>query len=329
MNRSPPTRRAAAAAAFALALCSAALAQGDPWPARPITVVVPASAGSGTDLMARELASRLGATLRQTIVVDNKPGASGVIGTQAVVRAPADGYTLLYTNASNMVMAPALVKAIPYDVTKDLAPVAQTAAGGVFLHVSNDLPVKTLQELVQLVKANPGKYTYGSWAVGSSGHLTMEWLKRQTGMEIGHVPYRQVPQLLTELMTGTLKIGYTDPASPLPFIEAGKIRPIAVTGTLRLPRAPNVPTFSEQGHAFEPVGWFGVFAPAGTPAAIVQRLNAEINRIQHQPDMVAKVTAMNISAPPTKSPEQFRATVLHDLQQWKKIVAESGITAEN
>jgi tripartite-type tricarboxylate transporter receptor subunit TctC len=329
MSHLHPSRRAALAATFALALCSTPFAQGDAWPARPITMVVPASAGSGTDLMAREMASRLGAAIKQAIVVDNKPGASGVIGTQAVVRAPADGYTLLYTNGSNMVMAPALVKAIPYDVTKDLVPVAQTAMGGVFLLVSNDLPVKTLPELVQLVKANPGKFTYGSWAIGSSGHLTMEWLKRQTGMEIGHVPYRQVPQLLTELSTGTLKIGYADPAAPLPFIESGRLRPIAVTGTVRLPRSPNVPTFSEQGHHFEPVGWFGVFAPAGTPAAIVARLNTEINRIQQQPDMVAKVTALNIAAPPTKSSDQFRSTLLHDLQQWRKIVTETGITTEN
>jgi tripartite-type tricarboxylate transporter receptor subunit TctC len=325
----PEISRRAALAGVALVLCSGALAQVHAWPSRPVTLVVPASAGSGTDLMAREMAIRLGAELKQTIIVDNKPGASGIIGTQAVVRAAADGYTLLYTNATNMVMAPALVKNIPYDVTKDLVPVAQTAAGGVVLSVSNDLPVKNLQELVQLVKANPGKFTYGSWAVGSSGHLTMEWLKRQTGMQMTHVPYRQVPQLLAELTTGTLKIGFTDPAAPLPFIASGRVRPIAVTGMVRLPRTPNVPTFAEQGYPFEPVGWFGVFAPAGTPAAIVQRLNADINRIQQKSDMVAKVTAMNIEPPPTKSSEQFRATVLHDLQQWKKIVADTGITADD
>jgi tripartite-type tricarboxylate transporter receptor subunit TctC len=324
----PVTRRMAIAAA-ALTCSTFALAQADAWPSRPITLVVPASAGSGTDLMARELANRLGAALKQSIVVDNKPGASGVIGTQAVVRAAPDGYTLLYTNATNMVMAPALVKTIPYDVQKDLAPVAQTAHGGVVLSVANDLPVKNLQELVQYAKANAGKVSFGSWAIGSSGHLTMEWLKRQAGIELAHVPYRSVPQMLTELSVGTLKVAFSDPAAPLPFIDSGRIRAIAVTGTVRLPRLPSVPTFAEQGHNFEPVGWFGVFAPAGTPTPVLARLNTEINKIQQQPDMVNKVTGLNIAPPPTKSPDQFRQMIASDLQMWKKIVSDTGITLEN
>jgi len=328
MNRRMALKQAAAGLAC-LAPFGSVLAQPDAWPSRTITMVLPAAAGSGTDLMARELANRLSTALKQPIIVDNKPGASGLLGTQAVVRAPADGYTLLYTNGTNTVMAPALVKTLPYDVIRDLVPVAQTAEGGVTLLVSNDFPARNLQELIQVVKANPGKYSYGSWAVGSSGHLTMEWLKRQTGMEIGHVPYRATPQLLTELMSGTIKIGWTDPAAPVPFIEAGKIRAIAVTGKPRLPRTPNVPTLGEQGYPFETVGWFGVFAPAGTPKAIVQRLNEEINKIQALPEMAARVKSMNIAAPPTKTADQFRAIVAEDLQVWKKIVADTGITVEN
>lgn len=328
MNRRMALKQTAAAVA-ALAPFGSAFAQPDTWPSRTITLVLPAAAGSGTDLMARELATRLGAALKQSIIVDNKPGASGLLGTQAVVRAPADGYTLLYTNGTNTVMAPALLKTLPYDVIRDLVPVAQTAEGGVALLVSNDFPAKNLQELIQVVKANPGKYSYGSWAVGSSGHLTMEWLKRQTGMDIGHVPYKATPQLLTELISGTIKIGWTDPAAPVPFIESGKLRAIAVTGKPRLPRTPNVPTLGEQGYPFETVGWFGVFAPAGTPKAIVQRLNEEINKIQALPEMAARVKSMNIASPPTKSADQFRAIVAEDLQVWKKIVADTGITVEN
>jgi tripartite-type tricarboxylate transporter receptor subunit TctC len=328
MNRRMALKQTAAAVA-ALAPFGSVFAQPDVWPSRTITLVLPAAAGSGTDLMARELANRLSTVLKQPIIVDNKPGASGLLGTQAVVKAPADGYTLLYTNGTNTVMAPALLKTLPYDVIRDLAPVAQTAEGGVALLVSNDFPAKNLQELIQVVKANPGKYSYGSWAVGSSGHLTMEWLKRQTGMDIGHVPYKATPQLLTELISGTIKIGWTDPAAPVPFIEAGKLRAIAVTGKPRLPRTPNVPTLGEQGYPFETVGWFGVFAPAGTPKAIVQRLNEEINKIQALPEMAARVRSMNIAAPPTKSPDQFRAIVAEDLQVWKKIVADTGITVEN
>jgi tripartite-type tricarboxylate transporter receptor subunit TctC len=199
----------------------------------------------------------------------------------------------------------------------------------VILSVSLDFPAKDLGELIQHVKANPGKYTFGSWAVGSSGHLMMEWLKRQTGMQMTHVPYKQTTQLLTELSTGVLKIGWTDPAAPLPFIESGKVRAIAVSGAVRLPRTPNVPTMGEQGHAFESVGWFGVFAPAATPPAIIQRLSDEINRIHAQPEMVAKMEFLNVGLPQAKSPEQFRSIIAKDTQTWKKIVADAGITLDN
>lgn len=326
MNRRSAIKRTAISMA---AFAAAPMLRAENWPARPITMVLPASAGSGTDLMARELANRLSIVLKQPVVVDNKPGASGIIGTQQVVRAVPDGYTILYTNGTNTVMAPALLKTMPYDVQRDLQPVAQTAVGGVFLLASNDLPAKNLQELIAYVKANPRKLGYGSWAVGSSGHLTMEWLKRQTGMEIEHVPYRQVPQLLTDLVSGQLKIGWADPAAPLPFIESGRIRAIAVTGKARLPRSPNVPTLGEQGHAFDSVGWFGVFAPQGTPKAILQRLNEEIVRIQEQPEMAARSASMNVGVPTIKTPEQFRDVVARDLQLWKKIVTDANITVEN
>jgi tripartite-type tricarboxylate transporter receptor subunit TctC len=327
MNRRTALKQTAATLA-ALATGDAVLAQGD-WPTRPITMIVPAAAGSGTDLMARELATRLGAALKQPVIVEDKAGASGVIGTHAVVRAAPDGYTILYTNGTNTVMAPALLKTLPYDVQRDLAPIAQTAVGGVILLVNNDVPAKNVQELVQYIKANPRKLTYGSWAVGSSGHLTMEWLKKQAGLEIEHVPYKATPQLLTDLVAGTLKIGWTDPAAPVPFIESGKVRPIAVTGAHRLPRTPNVPTMGEQGFPFDSVGWFGVFAPAGTPKQIVQRLSEEINRIQSQPEMVARVAALNIAAPPVRSPDQFRAIIAQDLKLWKQIVADAHISVDN
>jgi len=317
------------AASVAMLAMRDAFAQSDAWPSRPITLVVPASAGSGTDLLAREVAHRLGVALKQSVIVDNKPGASGVVGTQAVVRAAPDGHTLLYTNGSNSVMAPALVKTLPYDVQRDLQPIAQSVTGGVILSVNPQFPAKNLTELVEYVKANPGKLTYGTWAVGSSGHLMMEWLKRQTGMQITHVPYKQVTQLLTELSTGVLKIGWTDPASPLPFLETGKIRGIAVSGAVRLPRTPNLPTMGEQGHPFESVGWFGLFGPAGTPKPIIQRLSDELNRIHATPEMAAKMEAMNVGMPIAKTPEQFRTIIANDLQTWKKIVADAGITVDN
>jgi tripartite-type tricarboxylate transporter receptor subunit TctC len=327
MNRRLALQRASATLA-ALAVGDVALAQTDTWPARPITMIVPASAGSGTDLLAREVAQRLSLALKQPVLVDNKPGASGVVGTQMVVRAAPDGYTLLYTNGSFSVMAPALVKSMPYDVQKDLVPVAQSVTGGVMLMVHPDFPAKNLQELVQVVKANPNKFTYGTWGIGSSGHLMMEWLKNQSGMQITHVPYRQTPTLLTELSTGVLKIGWSDPAAPIPFIDSGKVRAIAVSGTVRLPRTPNIPTMGEQGYDFQSVGWFGVFAPTNTPRAIVQRLSDEVNRIHEMAEMGAKMTALNVSPPKAKTPEQFGTIIANDLQTWRKIVSDAKITVE-
>lgn len=301
----------------------------DAYPSRPVTVVVPAGAGSGTDLLAREVLTRLSQQLKQPFVVDNKPGGSGVVGTSHVVRAAPDGYTLLWSNGSFTVMAPALVKNMPYDVAKDLVPVIQTVAGGVILSVNKDFPANNLQELVAHVKANPGKYTYGSWGVGSSGHLIMEWLKKQTGMQINHVPYRATPQLLSELRAGVLQIGWTDPAAPVPFIESGFIKGIAISGNERGPRTKQIPTMGEQGYRFDAVGWFGLFAPAGTPAAIVKLLHDEISKIQRLPEMADRMTFMNFGPPPMISSEAFSRIVVEDLKTWKSIVTDAGITMDN
>jgi tripartite-type tricarboxylate transporter receptor subunit TctC len=329
MNRRSAIQRAAATV-VAFSTADAVFAQQEPWrPSRPITMFVPGAPGSGVDILARELGDRLGAVLKQQVIVENKPGGSGAIATKAAVRAPADGQALLYTNAGNTVMAASLVKTLPYDVLHDLVPVAQTVSGGIFLLSSNDFPAKNLTELVRYVKANPGKFSYGTSGIGSVGHLTMEWLKRKTGMDIAHVPYRQAPQLLTELAAGTLKLGWIDPAAPLAFIETHKVRPIAVTGATRLPHSPSVPTMGEQGYPFETVGWFGVFAPKGTPAQIVQTLAGEINRIQAQPDMVARITSLNVSPPTVNTPEQFGRVVTADFQTWKRIVADAGIKLDN
>ena len=315
--------------ALLLGVNGAARAQGgDAWPAKPIQMIVAGSAGSGTDLMARAMGQRLGAALNQTVIVENRPGASGAIAATAVVKAPADGHTLLYTNGSFAVMAPALLKTLPYDITRDLVPVAQTAVGGVLLLVNPDVPAKNLRELVDHVKANPDKYSYGSWAVGSSGHLIMEWLKQQTGMKMGHVAYQSVPRLLTELASGVLQIAWADPSAPLPFLRSGKVRGIAISGNVRVPGTPDIATMGEQGFPFDAVGWFGVFAPAATPAAVVRRLNEEINRFQAAAETQSLMARMNFEPPPVKSAAQFRDIVGNDLKTWKKIVTDSNIKTE-
>jgi tripartite-type tricarboxylate transporter receptor subunit TctC len=312
---------------FSLAQPSVHAQAKEVWPSKPITLVVPAAAGGGTDIMARELAGRLSLALKQAVVVDNKPGASGIPGTSAVVRAAPNGYTLLFTNASFAVMAPALVKSLPYDVPKDLVPVAQTAVGGVLLLVNKDFPAKNLKELVDYARAHPG-LTYGSWGIGSSGHLTMEWLKKKADLQMTHVPYRQTPQLLTEMASGVIQIGWADPSSPVSFLSQGKIRGIAISGNARVPKTPDIPTMGEQGYGFDAVGWMGLFAPAGTPAAIVERLEAEIAIIQRHPDTVAKMATLNFEPPPVKTAAQFKTIVANDIRLWRKIVADAGITPE-
>ncbi len=296
------------------------------WPVRPITIIVSSSAGSGPDSLARALARQLSTALGQPVVVENRPGASGAIGIHAVVRASNDGYTLLYSTASSTVVWPSVGKSVSFNVTKDLVPVAETAAGGVFLVVNSEVPAKNLKELIALVKAKPDQFSYGSWGNGSTGNLMMEWLKGKTGMQVAHIPYRNTTQMLTELASGVLKVGWTDPSALIPFVQAGKIRALAISGEERAPQLPDVPTLAESGFAFDQVGWFGLFAPAGTDPEIVKRLNLEINKIQGSEEMAKLMKNLDFAAPPKKTPEEFRAIVEHDLAAWSKIATDSNLT---
>lgn len=296
------------------------------WPKRPVTMIVSSSAGSGTDALARALAKDLSTELGQTVVVENKPGATGALGIQAVTRAQNDGYTLLYSTASSTVVWPAVGKTT-FNINKDLIPVAETAAGGVILVVSADVPASNLHELIELAKKEPESMSYGSWGNGSTGHLMMEWLKKETGMTIGHIAYRNTTQMLTELASGVLKVGWTDPSALLPFVKSGKIRVIAVSGTERAPQIPDVPTLKESGFDFTQTGWFGVFAPAGTEPAIVKKLNTAINKIQSSKEMAELMKTLNFASPPQKSPEAFKEMVETDQALWKKIASDAQLSA--
>jgi tripartite-type tricarboxylate transporter receptor subunit TctC len=304
------------------------LAAAQAWPSRPVKLAIPAAAGTGSDLLARAQAESLSQVWNQPVIMDNKPGASGLIATRAVLSAPADGYTLLYSNASATVMYEAMKPDLGIDFSKDLVPVALTAVGGVFLLVNPKFPANNLKELIAVVKANPGKFSYGSWAIGSNGHLTMEWLKKQTGMKIEHVPYKSMPTLLTDLASGVLPIGWTDPISSVPFIQSGRVRAIAVNGDLRTPQLPNLQTMGEQGYPFKPLGWQGVFAPVGTPAAVTQRIHDDFVKVLGTPEMKAHYMKMNTEPPPPWSSEQFKAMIVRDLGEWRTIAKDSNITVD-
>lgn len=315
----------AIAAAALLTLADATPAQVDAWPGRPIRMIVPSAPGSGSDVLIRAISEKLSIVLRQPIVIDNRPGASGMIGTSAVAKAAADGYTLLYTNASFTVMLQALQPELKFDSLQDIAPVALTAVGGVVLLVTPDIPAKTLPELVALLKADPAKYGYGSWGVGSNDHLTMEWLKSKTGLGAEHVAYKGVPPLLNDMLSGVLKIGWSDPSTPLPHLATGRLRAIAVNGTARAPRLPDVATMGEQGFAFPAVGWQGIFAPQGTPAAVSRRINDEVQKILASDEMRAMMSRMNLEPTPPWSSERFARQLREDLSTWKAIVSDGKI----
>ena len=300
----------------------------DPFPSKSVRIVAPGAPGGGMDLLARVIGDHMQRTLKQPVIVDNRPGGNGVIAANAVLNAPADGYTLLLTAASFTVMSQAIAKKPAYDVTRDLVPVTQIGSRGVFLVVSPSFPAKTMKELVDLVQAEPDKHSYASFGVGSSGHLVMAALENQTGMRINHVPYKGMQQILGDLMNGNVKIGVVDVSSSLALIKAGKIWPLAVSGSARMPASPDVPTMTEQGYRFDTDGWFALFAPKNTRPAVVSVINREVADALAAPELKARLLQLNLANAPRKTPEQFAQTVRDDLKVWTKIAQDNKITPD-
>lgn len=323
-------RRTVLQAVVLAALSSAAgIISAAEWPAeRPIRMLVPTPPGGGTDIFSRVVANHLGKALGQTIVVENKGGANGLIGQTAAAKSAGDGYTLLFTYTAAIAVNPAMQPSMPYDTLKDLRPVAQIGLGGNYLVVAPDVPVKDMKSFIDWAKKQPEGLNYGSWGVGSGGHLTMEAVKMQTGIKIAHVPYRGSGPLLTDLSAGTVKIAFADTVSTLPYLRSGKLKAIAISGTSRAPLTPDIPTLTEQGTPFKLNSWYGIFVPAGTPDAVVRRLNAEITRIVGLPEIKERFLQMNMAASPQKSPEEFEATVRSDMHAWAEIVRSNNIKPE-
>lgn len=313
-----PLRRALLGAALAV-LAGAAGAQTGDWPNRPIRLVVAGPAGAGMDIYARLLAAPLQAALKTSIVVDNKAGANSLIGNDAVAKAAPDGYTLLFTPSSAIAINPIVVAKMPYDTLKDLLPVAQIGAGGILLMTNPASGFKSLQDMVRYAKANPGKLTYGSWGNGSTGHLVMEGIKVHYGLDMQHVPYKGTAAVVNDLLGDNIKVAFTDIASPVPHIRSGKLVAMGATGSGRGPALPEVPTLTEQGYKFDADGWYGMFAPAGTPMPIVRRINEEINKILATDEMRQKFASQNMLAPPIKNADQFANTVRSDVEMWQSL----------
>jgi tripartite-type tricarboxylate transporter receptor subunit TctC len=294
-----------------------AIANTDKWPSRPIRLVVAGSAGAGGDIFARLIAEPLSRTLKQPVVVDPKPGANGLIACDTVAKAPGDGYTLLFAPSSSILINPVIHPKLPYNAEKDLVPVTQVGAAGILLMANPSTGFKNLADMVAYAKAHPGKLAYGSWGTGSSGHLAMEGIKAHYGLDMPHVPYKTIVTEVTDLIANNISVAFTDIASPIPHMRSGRLVGLGQTGSQRWPATQDVATLSEQGFKFDADGWYGVFAPAGTPTEIIDRLNEEINRLQKTDEVRQKIEGQNMIVPPSRSAKQFAASVRKDAAIWQ------------
>ncbi|MBI5323293.1 tripartite tricarboxylate transporter substrate binding protein [Bradyrhizobium sp.] len=318
----------ASVAATALSASSQpASAQADSYPSRRITFVVPYPAGGATDVSARLLANKLSEAWKQPVIVENKSGAGGVVGNDYVAKAQPDGYTVLIA-ITQIIQAPSLVATLPYDVFKDLAPVTQVALSTIVLTVPEQQPIKSVKELIDLAKANPGKLPYGSFGNATTSHLYGELLKKKAGIDMTHVPYRGAAPLLNDLLGNTVTAAFLDLTTAGPQIKAGKIRALAIGGEKRRTHMPDVPTLAELGFSgFEAEGWVGVFVPAGTPKNIVQKLSAELARIIASPEGVAGLEAVSLM-PVGGTAETFESVLRRDHARWADVVKAVGVKGE-
>ena len=320
------TRRYALAGVLLLMPAAARAAE---WPERPVRMIIPFAPGAGADIVGRTYAEELAKTLGQPIVVDNKGGAGGLMGTVEGARAPADGYTLLLTSQGTTVFNIGLYKAPGYDPLKDLVPVAVPGTLPNVLVVSPTNPAATVTDLVAQARAKPDELTYGSSGVGSSLHMSGVILEQRTGVRLQHVPYRGAPAAVLAVINGEVAMGFFNAPTVLGQIKAGKLKALAVTGKDRSAMLPDVPTMIEAGVPdFVVATWLGYAVPANTPNAIVSRLNAEINRIGQIPQVKEKLLVQGFEMLPPGSPEAARKLIEDDQALWLPIIKQSGATAE-
>jgi tripartite-type tricarboxylate transporter receptor subunit TctC len=303
-------------------------AESQGYPDRLIKLVVPFPAGGPIDITARLLVQRLGPILGQTVIIENRGGAGGALGTKAVVGAEPDGYTLLFGNASALVVGPAVYRFRDYDTLKQFMPVAKVTEGYEVLVVAADSPVKNVQDLITYAKANPGKLNFGSMGYGNLTHLAAELFKLQTGTDFVHVPYKGSPEAVAGIVTGQVHMLFGEVAGLLPLVREGKIRALGVASTGRNALAPELPTMIEGGLPdFVALTFTGVMAPAGTPASIVNKLNAAVNESLKPLDMVAALGKLGAEVR-TGSPEEFGAFLAKERDKWVDVVARTGIKVE-
>jgi tripartite-type tricarboxylate transporter receptor subunit TctC len=317
---------ALSALASAVALVGPAAAQ-DKFPSKPVTIIVPQAAGGANDTIARVIAAKLTEQLGQTFVVDNRTGAGGNVGTAQAAKARPDGYTLMLTADSSMVINPALYKSTGFDPVKDFEPIGPVATAGYVLVAHPGFPARNVAELVSQAKLQPGKINIGSAGNGTLNHLIGEMLGKATGIDLVHVPYKGAAAAVTDLVAGQVEVSVQSLPSSIAFIRSGKVKVLGVVNPKRVPALPDAPSIGETIKGFGATPWYGVFAPAGTPKAIVAQLNVEIAKALESKDVQERL-ALAGCEPFKSSPEQFAQLVRDDLPRWAKIVKDSGATVD-
>ena len=314
--------------AVVLATTVAATCFAQPYPSHVIRLIAPSAPGGPVDARARWIAKKLRVALGQAVMVDNKPGAAGVIGTLAAVQSPADGYTLLLVHQGTMALNPHLNPQLPYDPMRDLAPISRLIVSPMLLAVNPDVPVRSVADLIRLAKENPGKLNYGSPGIGSPPHIAAELFKRSAQIDVVHIPYKTGPAAMMDLIGGRLTYTFESLVSQLPQVRAGTLRGLAVTSARRLASLPDVPTVAESGlPGYEYWGWMGISAPAGTSKEIISRLNAEMTKILRSKE-AHDWFAEQGGEPVAETPEEFAAYIKAENSRWGKLIREAGIKAE-
>lgn len=302
-----------------------------PFPSKPITMVVPFPAGGATDGTARLIADKLRVQLGQPVLVDNKPGASGILGTDFVAKAPADGHTILFSLSTSMLINQFLYKKLPYNPQKDLALVSHVVNAPIALLVHPGVPASSAAELAKYITANKGKLSYGSWGVGSAGHLSLAEMSQKFGADMTHVAYKGEAPMLQDLVGGQIQMAFASMLQAKTFADSGKLRIVGVTGEKRSGALPASPTLLEQGwkdDIFRITGWAGVAAPSATPKAVVDRLAEEIRKACEQPEVRARVLSLLGSEPTAYGPEQFAALYARELPVWQRVVKDTGASLD-
>jgi len=302
------------------ALATPLAAQAQAYPGKPVKIVVPYPPGGATDILGRLVAAKLQELWGQTVTVENKPGASGVLGNDFVAKSAPDGQTVLL--AITAIVQNATLMKLPYDPYKDFIPVSQLSSSTSLLVVRPDMPANSVAEFAALVKSQPGKHSYGSYGNGTSSHIQGENFKHLTKTDLAHVPYKGAAPMMNDLLGGQVSMAFVDAGTGRAFILSGKAKPLAVTGTERLDMAPKAPTFAELNMpGFEPKGWFGFFLPAGTPAAIVAKLSADLQKVTKMPDVSKRIDDLG-QDPVGSTPEQFAALIKKDGPLYAKLIKD-------